>query len=335
MNAKVETPTPKEPPKKEQHLIEFEKNLSDSVMNRVVVLSKEGRLNLPANYSVGNALAVAWLRILATVDKNRAPALTVCTKDSIFYSLLDMTIMGLNVNKDQGYFIVYGNELNFMASYFGKCAVVKRLKEVENEPIATLIYEGDKVELGHNELKEELVVVHETSWENKLKGTITGVYATVKVRGINRSAVMTMAEIKEAWNAQKLIEPSRRQVDHENFAGEFCKKTVIHRLTKMIINTSNDDDLLAETLMLNDHRHFDFEAEVISAAEEKAKLEVGKQANQGPVIGILSPEKKKTLEAEDAPENSGPAIVNEAKPEPVSIPVEAPAPKPKASTRGF
>ena len=33
-------------------VIEFEKNISDSVTNRVNALSKDGRLNLPANYSV-------------------------------------------------------------------------------------------------------------------------------------------------------------------------------------------------------------------------------------------------------------------------------------------
>ncbi len=334
MNAKVETPTPKEPPKKEQHLIEFEKNLSDSVMNRVSVLSKEGRLNLPANYSVGNALAVAWLKILATVDKNKVPALSVCTKESVVNALLEMVIMGLNVNKDQCYPVVYGNELTMMVSYFGKCAVIKRLKDVENEPIATLIYEGDKVELGHNELNEELVTVHETSWENKLKGIITGAYGTVMVRGINRSAVMTMAEIKEAWNSQKLINPGTgREIDHKSFTGEFCKKTVIHRLTKMIINTSNDDDLLAETLMANEHQHFSFEGEVIAGAEEKAQAEISKNANQGPVVAIPHPEPQQLDPGVNTSEPASGKSASVAEPEPVKVVPENP--KPKASTRGF
>ena len=124
-------------------VIEFEKNISDSVTNRVNQLSKDGRLNLPANYSVGNAITSAWLILQQTKDKNGRPALEVCTKDSIANSLLDMAVMGLNPAKKQGYFIAYGNQLSWFTSYFGKCAVVKRLKGIENEPIATLIYEGD------------------------------------------------------------------------------------------------------------------------------------------------------------------------------------------------
>ena len=137
--------------------------------------------------------------------------------------------------------IVYGNRLTWFPSYFGKCASIKRMKGIGNEPIATLIYEGDEVIMSHNELGEELITEHKTSFMNKSKDII-GVYATCVVRDIKRSAVMTMKDVREAW----LKNPSPKKHDHPDFTGEFAKRTAINRLVKTILQTSNDDDLLAE-----------------------------------------------------------------------------------------
>ena len=60
---------------------------------------KDGRLNLPANYSVGNAITSAWLILQNTFDKEKRPVLTSCTKESVANALLDMAIMGLNPAK--------------------------------------------------------------------------------------------------------------------------------------------------------------------------------------------------------------------------------------------
>lgn len=261
----VETPKeqPKvvEQPKQQQVQVKQKQNeLVDSVTNRVLALQEENKLNLPKNYSVGNALNSAWLQILQTKDKNLKPATQVCTKTSIANAMLEMAIMGQNPAKTQGYFIVYGDQLQWFPSYFGKCASLKRIKGIETEPIGTLIYDGDKITLGHNELGEEVIKDHETTWENKMKGKIVGAYATVFFKGIKRSAVMTREEINECWNAQKLIKGYKVEKDEtkNKFVGEFCKRTVINRVTKMILKTSNDDDLLIDTIIENEERHYDF-----------------------------------------------------------------------------
>jgi len=290
-------------------IIEIEKNIADNVQNRISVLANEGRLNLPANYSVGNALASAWLIIQNVKDSNKRPALEVVTKESIANALLDMAVMGLNPAKKHGYFIVYGNQLTWFTSYFGKCAALKRLKGIDTEPVATLIYQNDELIFEHNDLGEELVIEHSTSWKNKLSGVIEGAYATLKQGDIIRSAVMTMAEIKEAWT--KNPSPANRR-DHVDFAGEFAKRTVINRLVKMILQTSNDDDLLAETIILNEDKHYDFEGEVISG-ENKAKREIASSANTGEFIDIeeeteeeetiktTKPEQQQLIDEEKAP----------------------------------
>ena len=275
--------------KKGNKLIEFEKTLGDSVQNRIMTLTNEGRLDLPKNYSVGNALNSAWLKILETKDKNGEPALSVCSKESVANALLEMAILGHNPAKNHGYFIVYENQLTWFPSYFGKCAAVKRIKGIETEPIATLIYEGDEIELGHNELGEEIVKSHIVKWQSKLKGNIVGVYATVKQGEITRSAVMAMSEVKEAW----LKNPGQKR-DHATFTGEFAKRTVLNRLTKTIIQTSNDDDLLAETMIENEYQHYDFE---INDVEEDTKKEIATNANNGEVIDV--PDEEETEEQEE------------------------------------
>lgn len=274
--------------KKTNQVIEFEKTISDSVQNRISKLVSENRLDLPANYSVGNAINSAWLIIQRTQDRNKRPALEVCTKASIAEALLDMSILGLNPAKTQGYFIVYGNKLTWMTSYFGKASALKRLKGIETEPIATLIYKGDKVKLGHTDLKEEVVLEHEISFENKLNGEIVGAYATLTQSGKVRSAVMTIKEIRESWTM------SKTNPDHKTFTGEFVKRTVINRLAKMILNTSNDDELLAETILKNENQHYSFDT------AEEAEVEIETNANTGEVIDYEEVETAPDTAAQDS-----------------------------------
>ncbi len=260
-----------------QQISNNQKNLADNVQNRVLELTNKGRLNLPKNYSVGNALSSAWLIIQDLKDKNNKPALEVCTKESIANALLEMAILGLNPVKKQGYFIVYGNRLGWFTSYFGKCASIKRLKGIETEPIGTIIYEGDNVEIGYNELGEEIVLSHKTTWENKLKNNRVGAYATVIANGIKRSALMTKTEIKESW--LKNPSPSNKR-DHIDFEGEFMKRTVINRLVKMILQTSNDDDLLAETMIKNEDEMYDaIQQDYIETTANEVKEEIETKAN--------------------------------------------------------
>jgi recombination protein RecT len=272
--------------KKTNQIIQFEKNIADSVTNRVTQLTSEGRLNLPTGYSVGNALNSAYLII--SDPKNNF--LSTCTKESVANALLDMAIMGLSPQKKQGYFIKYGANLTWFTSYFGKSAVVKRLKGIDTEPIATLIYEGDELVLTHTSLGEEAVLEHKTTWENKAKGKIVGVYASLMQGDIKRSAVMTMAEVKEAWT--KNPSPNNKR-DHVDFAGEFAKRTVIGRLTKMIIQTSNDDDLLAETFIGNEDQHYVFDENV---NEIEAVAEVENNANTGELIDVSEESEEQEIE---------------------------------------
>jgi len=248
-----------------------EKTLADNVQNRVNELVQQGRLNLPKDYSVGNSVSSAWLILQNTVDKNKVSVLKSCTQASIANALLNMAILGLNPAKQQGYFIAYGNQLTWFTSYFGMQAAVSRIKGYEDLPRATLIYDGDKVELGHDEFGEECILKHETTWENKQKGVIVGAYATIRFNNHIRTQVMTMKEIRESWSM------SKTNPNHKEFTGEFAKRTVLNRLLKNILKTSTDDDLVAEKMIETENEHYDFDkGNVVEEVKNDVEENTGK-----------------------------------------------------------
>jgi recombinational DNA repair protein RecT len=132
-------------------------------------------------------------------------------------------------------------------------AAVSRIKGYEDLPRATLIYDGDVVELGHDEFGEECITKHETTWENKQKGVIVGAYASIRFNNHIRTQVMTMKEIRESWTM------SKTNREHKEFTGEFAKRTVLNRLLKNILKTSTDDDLVAEKMIETENEHYDFD----------------------------------------------------------------------------
>ncbi len=221
------------------------KNITDKVLNSIEKSMEEGHLHIPKNYSPANALKSAYLEMVGISLSERAGgglALEKCTKSSIANALLTTVLNGLNPAKKQVYYIPYGTRLDAFVSVFGKMAIAKRIKGVTGEPVARLIYEGDKVEMDHNELGEEIITKHTITFEGKLSGKIVGAYATMEMNGIMRSAVMNIAEIKESWSGVG----SNKPVKHEKFTGEFAKRTVIGRLLKPIIQSSDDSYLVMD-----------------------------------------------------------------------------------------
>lgn len=260
--------------KQEQRPVKLD-NLSDIVLNKVNQFARDGGLKLPENYSVVNNMKSAWLVLQETTDRNSKPALEVCSKASIANALFDMVLQGLSVSKSQGYFIVYGNKLEFQRSYFGTVALAKRSGGIKTEPVANVIYEGDDFiytidpQTGHY-----AIVKHEQKLQNIDDNKITGAYAIVKLAdGSTQVTIMTIAQIRAAWNqgATKGKSPA-----HQNFAGEMAKKTVIGRACKMVINSADDawlyegkrDEMDADTTAAQR------DAEVISSEQEIAPDEV-------------------------------------------------------------
>lgn len=235
-------------------VVKIQKDITDVVNSNLSRLQDEGLVIAP-NYAPANALKSAFFKILKTKDRNKRPALEVCKKDSIANALLEMVTQGLSPAKDQCYFIVYGNELQLQRSYFGTMAVLlqqSRIKSIKAE----VIYEGDDFELeiidGEKKFKR-----HDTHWKNQ-DNPIEGAYCIIEdTDGNEKLTLMTKKEIDKSWSKTKTAGSTQKE-----FPQEMAKKTVINRAAKFFINTSDDSDILADSINKTTANEYDNERAV-------------------------------------------------------------------------
>jgi Recombinational DNA repair protein (RecE pathway) len=288
------------------------KEMVEVVQSKVQGFCEKGELNLPANYSAGNALRAAWLIIQKTEDRNHKPALEACTRESVFNSLLDMVVQGLNPIKKQGYFIVYGDQLVFQRSYFGSMHLCKELTGANNV-YGQAVYADDEFEYtldkGHKR-----VINHTQKIENVDNAKIVAAYCTVEYEDAtkNYTDIMTIAQIRKAWSKSKT-----GQAVHNDFTEEMAKKTVINRACKALINSSNDSYVMLESLNRTE----------ATIADEAIAGEIEEKANTVTIDiqGEVMPEEDKRPEPQAEP-------VKEQEKE--SAPKTKPEP-PKQSTMQF
>ena len=268
---------------KNETLVKVEKQISE--------LQKNGALNFPKKYSVGNALKSAWLMLQETVDREKKPALQVCTKESIYLSLLDMTIQGLSASKKQGYFIVYGKKLQFSRSYHGTVAVTKRLEGVVDVVAAQVVYEGDEFEY-EIVMGVKKVTKHVQLFQNIDQDKIVAAYAIIVMENGNHyTDIMPMSMIKKSWSKTKTGGGVQKE-----FPEEMAKRTVINRACKHFVNTSDDSDLVIDSFARTDEKTVD----------DIVEGEIEENANS---------EEIDVTDYEVQPESQEPENVEETKPE--------------------
>ncbi len=279
--------------------VALQRNVCDEVIARVNKLEQDKMLVLPKDYAVENHLKAAWLILQETVDRNNKPVLEVCTKPSIANCLLDMTLQGLSASKKQCYFVAYGNKLTLMRSYFGTVAIAKRAGNIKTEPIANVVYEGDEfiyeidpdTGLTH-------IVKHTQKMENINMQQIKGAYAIVKLaNGQTQVTVMSIQQIKAAWAQGR---GGGNTKAHTNFTDEMCKKTVIGRACKMVINSSDD-------AWLYDGKRDEMDAsaereEIINQAEQEESADLPEMTDYEDVTAQPATETVKEKETQPATE---------------------------------
>jgi recombination protein RecT len=243
---------------------DIEKSYIDITSEKINSLKEDGMINPPQNYSVANALRCAWLKIRDTKDIHDNPALSICTKDSIYNALLNTAIMGLNPAKNQIYYIVYGNQLEARRSYFGTMLVVKRIKGVK-DLIADVVYDND-VFVTSKQLGNWVIEEHTSSFENIDPDKIKAAYCTIYFdNGSTYTEVMNKQQIIKAWAKSKT-----QKVQNE-FPDQMAKRTVINRACKYIINSSDDSDLLTESYAETSDTYED--EEVITEKKQSDRLD--------------------------------------------------------------
>lgn len=284
------------------NITEMRNEIVDKVQDRVEKMTQEGELHLPENYSPENALKSAWLILQDTKTKDKKPVLSACNKSSIANSLLKMIVMGLNPEKEQCYFIPYGNKLICQPSYFGNLKIAKSAANVK-EVYPQAIYKGDELE---TEIVRgvEKINKHKRKFQNKLNGEVVGAYAVMEFNDDrpDHTEIMTIDQIKQAWKQGQTYKENGNGT-HQKFTEEMAKKTVINRACKRAINSSDDSNLMIDA----------FNEPGNIKAEEKAKEEIEKNANS------------QTIDINDYEEPDQ----KEEKPEPQSEPEPEPEPEPK------
>ncbi len=252
-----------------------------------------GSLQLPADYSVENALKSAEL-MLPSVNN-----IQICTRESIEMAIRDMCVQGMNPSKKQCYFIAYGETLAMQRSYFGEIALAKRVDPTIEEIFPCAVYQGD--EFTYEIKRGKIVSVnHKQKPENKKKA-IEYVYATVVYRdGSERTTVMTMEQVFNAWkkspskpfDANGKLKPDST---HAMSMEEMALKTVTRKTCKPIINSSDDSTLLGQSIRQC--------ADDTDAAEVDA--EIAENANKQMIdVECIDKETGEITEPEDAPQKA-------------------------------
>lgn len=277
------------------------KGVVDIVAGMIQDLVKRKTLHLPQNYSADNAMKEAWLVLQDVKTKDGKLALEHCDKNSIANALLSMVVQGLNVGKEQGYFIPYGKTLTFMRSYLGSMAVTKMVDPRVKSFSYKVVYESDKFsyELENGKIVK---VKHEQGLDNIDKDKIKGAYCMALDENGKplETEVMTFAQIKQSWKQSKLNPVNAKDEvsdtsTHGKFTAQMAIRTVVNRLCKLIYDTSDDaqrlDAILKDT--------------IDQADEAEATAEIEEHANLDDVIEIPH-------EAETAPEEHDDGVPEDA-----------------------
>lgn len=216
------------------------KSVGDIVLSRVNEMSEAG-FTLPADYNPTNAIKASMLVLQEVKDKNGKPALETCTQASIQTALFKMLTYGEDVSKVQGYFIVYGSQLQYQESYFGKVLRVRRIFP-EWTPVPMLIHEGDSFEYAIDpNTGRKKVLKHEQKLENIDKPIIGGYLYIPCADGGQDLYIMTIKQIIAAWNKSRSGGATAKQ-----FPEKMAMKTIVNSGCTMVINSTPSQSTVAD-----------------------------------------------------------------------------------------
>ena len=239
-------PVTRQPDRLSTHKV-FDEEIIVKVNDYLKQKESEG-LALPSDYNATNALAAAKLHLLNLKDDSGKLIVDQCTLPSVVNALTTMVLSGYNVSKKHCAFIKYGDQLVCQPEYFGHLMVAKRDADVKDVN-AQCVYHGDEfvyeVDTTTGRIK---LIKHIPKLENQDITKIKGAYAIVKFEdGSTKMEVMTLAQIKNAWNMGTAKGNSKL---HNNFTDQACKKTVMTRAVKIEINSSDDSELQGDDFAL-------------------------------------------------------------------------------------
>lgn len=216
------------------------KDIGTQVLERVNQLCEAG-FKMAPDFSAINAIKATMLMLQQVVDKNKRPALEVCTPVSIQTALFEMCVQSLDVSKRQAYLLVRGDKLCFQPSYFGHILQVKRLFP-DWSPVAHTVREGDEFEYTINPENGKMKLVKHTQKLENLDNGFIGAYMYLPCAdGETELYVMTRKQIMRAWSKSS----SQNLQTHKDFDEKMALKTIINSGCTKVINATPDPTYVA------------------------------------------------------------------------------------------
>ena len=208
---------------------------------------------------------------------NDNPTIAKFPKPQIAAGLLKGSYLGLDFYNKECYLVAYGNQLNFQIDYRGN---VKLAKKYSIRPIkdiyAKLVREGDEFDMWVED-GEQKIQFNPKPFND---GKIIGAFAVCLYKdGGMICDTMSVADLENTRKASK----ASNSPAWTKFTGEMYKKTVLHRLCKMIElefdnpnqNKLFDEDMAIETSIVDSSEISDpfanvepIEGEIIDAEAE-------------------------------------------------------------------
>lgn len=274
--------------------IALNSNVGDQVIARVEQLNHVGFI-MPKDYNFVNAIKASMLVLKDLKDKDKRPALEVCSQNSIATALFQMATSGLDASKKTCYFLVRGNQLCMHESYFGKVLQVKRIYP-DFDPHPVVIHEGDEFVFGiDKETGCRKIVNHEQKLEN-LDKDFVGAYMYLPTKDGGKDLyMMTKKMIVTAWSKSS----SSSQSVHKQFTEKMICKTIINSGCNMIINSTPELSFASENEENEEGNHQDKEQKQISDFQE---AEVIEEINEEKVETVVDTETGEIKQVENNPE---------------------------------
>lgn len=225
-----------------------QRDIADAVTEKINVMTAQGDLALPEGYNAGNALKAAMFK-LQTLVVNGKSVFEVCTKASIANSLLNMAVQGLSPERNQCYFIPYGNELQLQRSYFGTVAALKRANRDVCKVVCEMAHRDDQIRWGWTEAGERYAMCIDTDpLTNRDKPFAMGFCNIYSFDGdLMGYTVMTWNEIQKSWKQSKTYKEGGSS-PHAKFPEEMAKRTLIAKACKLLLNSSTSDGTDTEAI---------------------------------------------------------------------------------------
>jgi len=224
------------------------KEITSQVLTKIKTFVEAGELKLPKDYSSENALKMAYIKLTEN-SEGKGALIDKCDKTSIAEALLKMVVYGLTPQKNQVYFVPYGNKLNCMISYMGNITTAIRYNPNIKDIKAFAVTKEEDFDFEFDyEAGKTVINKHKRTLQSIGSKDVVGAYTLIyyKDGSFEVGDVMNFDQIKQAWNqgAMKGGSPA-----HRNFPDEMAKRTVINRTCKKLINTSSDAILMEDELV--------------------------------------------------------------------------------------